>query len=384
MFSTSKSTNLSHFNVSFFSLSLFLDYGVLKSLPDPSNMTHSYSVTSIAHQQPNGYSGRSHRTLSPSIKQLSESLNNLHLNHRNNNVNNGYSSNILNNNHLSSSTTYSNVLNNNSLSHATSMTALNHRSTSDKSDGLTLPTITSKQSTAHVHTSPAVAFKSTTVPPLSSVAPTPSIVTSSTTSTTTTISSQHPHHPQPAPSKITSVVRPVINDTNRTTLSAQSVMPQVTFGTSNYCSTTAACRHETPGSKSVNPISPTNHSDVSSAASTATTASAFIIPETRDQPAGLDFNDFLPKHIQQYGYDQQPLMSEMEAIVSVIKGHKAAKAGLDYRRKQVQIVLAMWATKDSKTALEYAVNLDEKSVLIDILNVMILKQLVTPTLFSQT
>ena len=63
----------------------------------------------------------------------------------------------------------------------------------------------------------------------------------------------------------------------------------------------------------------------------------------------------------------------MEAITSIVKGHKAAKAGLDYRRRQVQIVLAMWATKDSKTALEYVVNLEEKAVVIDILNVMILK-----------
>ncbi|KPM04777.1 Katanin p80 WD40-containing subunit B1-like protein [Sarcoptes scabiei] len=98
-----------------------------------------------------------------------------------------------------------------------------------------------------------------------------------------------------------------------------------------------------------------------------------IIPEIRDHPAGLDFNDFLPKHIQQYGIDSQPFISEIETINAIIKGHKATKTGLDYRRKQVQIVMAMWATKDSKTALEYAINLDEKSIIIDILNVMILK-----------
>ncbi|OTF75886.1 Katanin p80 WD40-containing subunit B1-like protein [Euroglyphus maynei] len=106
---------------------------------------------------------------------------------------------------------------------------------------------------------------------------------------------------------------------------------------------------------------------------TTTNDSNMIIPETRDHPAGLDFNDFLPKHIQQYGCDQQPFISEIETINTIMKGHKAAKAGLDYRRKQVQIVLAMWATKDSKTALEYAINLDEKSIIIDILNVMIWK-----------
>lgn len=95
-----------------------------------------------------------------------------------------------------------------------------------------------------------------------------------------------------------------------------------------------------------------------------------IIPDTRNHPAGLDFNDFLPKHIQQYGYDATPFLTEIEAIDIITKGHKATVAGLDYRRKQVQIVLAMWATKQPGIALEYAVNLDEKSIIIDILNVM--------------
>ncbi len=76
----------------------------------------------------------------------------------------------------------------------------------------------------------------------------------------------------------------------------------------------------------------------------------------------------------QYGYDAQPPLTELEALAAIGgKGHRAAKASLDYRRRQVAIVLAMWATKDARTALEYAVNLDEKSVVIDILNVMVLK-----------
>lgn len=350
-------------------------------------LPHSYSISSLMNQS-NNYRNNSHTSLNPSLKHLSESLTNLHLNHRNNNITNGIanncytaSSNALNNNYLNT-TNFNNTVNNNSpsLSHATSMSALNHLKRDDTS--LTLPSIASKLATSvsssissNSHNSSYLtttsAFTSKSTPVTTSTTSTSSVSSQTSTNTTTIISSN-----QSTPNKITSVVRPVINDTNRAIVTAHPVAPQIKPDANKYHSTLTSLEHNHSKPNvtiQVNPtlVTNTNSSD-----------SSFIIPETRNHPAGLDFNDFLPKHIQQYGFDQQPFMSEIEAITSIIKGHKAAKTGLDYRRKQVQIVLAMWATKESKTALEYAVNLDEKSIIIDILNVMILKPYALHFLFS--
>ena len=287
----------------------------------------------------NGLISSSHQShsssLSNPIKHLSESLTNLHLNQKNNNLNlNSYASrNLLNNNHLSSEATCNLLNNNNShnLSHATSLSALNHLKTD-----YTTPTL------------PSLNFKSQYQPYNSSN----SISGLSPNSTAGINSAKIVNMPT---TKITSVVRPVMNDSGRPI--TQTVHP----------SKLSSIRGSVTNLDNLIKTVPPNERSIS-----VNNETTFIIPETRDHSADLDFNDFLPKHIQQFGYDHQPL-SEMDVISSVIKGHKAAKAGLDYRRKQVQIVLAMWATKDSRTALEYAVNLDEKAIIIDILNVMILK-----------
>ncbi|UXI19326.1 Homeobox protein araucan [Sarcoptes scabiei] len=175
--------------------------------------------------------------------------------------------------------------------------------------------------------------------------------------------------------KITSVVRPVVNDSDRPSITTYPVISNQAKSIPNIDHSIASISNQN-AAKFVGPLSDhqhVSHSHHHSVDAHNTDTSTMIIPEIRDHPAGLDFNDFLPKHIQQYGIDSQPFISEIETINAIIKGHKATKTGLDYRRKQVQIVMAMWATKDSKTALEYAINLDEKSIIIDILNVMILK-----------
>ncbi|XP_053211164.1 katanin p80 WD40 repeat-containing subunit B1-like isoform X1 [Panonychus citri] len=101
-----------------------------------------------------------------------------------------------------------------------------------------------------------------------------------------------------------------------------------------------------------------------------------LIPEARDRPAGLDLDDFLPKHLQdtvRLGYHPQPEMSESEAMQAIIRGHKSVVTALSHRRKNLQIVLAMWSTKDARNALEQAINMEDQSVLVDILNVITLK-----------
>jgi len=101
-----------------------------------------------------------------------------------------------------------------------------------------------------------------------------------------------------------------------------------------------------------------------------------LIPESRDRPAGLDFDDFLPKHLQdtvRLGYHPQPEISETEAMTSIMKGHKSLVTALSHRKKNVQIVLALWSAKDPVKALEQAIHFDDQSIIVDILNVINLK-----------
>uniref|UniRef100_T1KZE2 Katanin p80 subunit C-terminal domain-containing protein n=2 Tax=Tetranychus urticae TaxID=32264 RepID=T1KZE2_TETUR len=66
-------------------------------------------------------------------------------------------------------------------------------------------------------------------------------------------------------------------------------------------------------------------------------------------------------------------MSESEAMQAIIRGHKSVLTALAHRRKNLQIILAMWSTKDARSALEQAINMEDQSVIVDILNVITLK-----------
>lgn len=306
-----------------------------RSTPMVDNLPHSYTVSSFTTN------GKVGNRLHSSTRNLSESLNSLHLNHRNNNNYHHTTSSV--NYHLNQLNNNTTTNGNNILSHASSLNHLNHSKTLES---------TAKTANTAPPTFPLLNIPKSQQSAYSSKSLSPIATTPSTAKNNNNIN----HLSTP---KITSVVRPVINDSTRPIAQTvhQHKTPSLSSGSSSSSSSSSIYADHTRRTTST----------------MASTNDTFIIPETRDHSAGLDFNDFLPKHIQQYGYDHQPLMSEMEAIVSIVKGHKAAKAGLDYRRRQVQIVLAMWSTKDSKTALEYAVNLDEKSIVIDILNVMVLK-----------
>lgn len=92
--------------------------------------------------------------------------------------------------------------------------------------------------------------------------------------------------------------------------------------------------------------------------------------------AGLDIDEFLPKHLQdtvRLGYVPQPEMSESEAMQAILRGHKSLVTALSHRRKNIQIVLATWSTKDARLGLEQAIHMDDQSVIVDILNVITLK-----------
>ena len=101
-----------------------------------------------------------------------------------------------------------------------------------------------------------------------------------------------------------------------------------------------------------------------------------LIPETREHPAGLDIDEFLPKHLQdtvRLGYSLQPEMSEADAMSQMFRGHKSLVTALSHRKKNIQIILAVWSKKDPMKALDQAIQLGDESVMVDILNILNLK-----------
>lgn len=58
---------------------------------------------------------------------------------------------------------------------------------------------------------------------------------------------------------------------------------------------------------------------------------------------------------------------------SIMKGHKSLVTTLSHRKKNVQIVLALWYQKDAVKGLEQAIHFDDQSIIVDILNVINLK-----------
>ncbi|XP_015792145.1 katanin p80 WD40 repeat-containing subunit B1 isoform X1 [Tetranychus urticae] len=192
----------------------------------------------------------------------------------------------------------------------------------------------------------------------------------------------HPRQPE-----VISIVRPVINDSKtKNNLNGQSLInanenhknshldhPQKSTIANNHAINTNKPRAAVvfPEQQQVQPqpMKPPQSLD-------PIESPVDLIPEARDRPAGLDLDDFLPKHLQdtvRLGYHPQPEMSESEAMQAIIRGHKSVLTALAHRRKNLQIILAMWSTKDARSALEQAINMEDQSVIVDILNVITLK-----------
>lgn len=119
-----------------------------------------------------------------------------------------------------------------------------------------------------------------------------------------------------------------------------------------------------------------------------------FVPSQRDTPAGLDLDEFLPRHLQaslRLGSAGVPEVSEAEALATIGEQHKTLVAVLHNRLKNIRIVLAHWSSKDFKVALEAAINMNDQSTLVDILNVLVLRpqiwtldmcQIVLPAIFG--
>lgn len=164
----------------------------------------------------------------------------------------------------------------------------------------------------------------------------------------------HPLH-----SEAVSVVHPVVNDSKLTSTNGAQLPAKVPLSTQR-----AAIVFPEPQKPPETPVE--------------------LIPENRDHPASLDMVEFLPKHLQdtmRLGYEPQPEMSESEAISAIIRGHKSLITVLSHRKKNIHIILALWSSKDSRAALEQAIQLDDQAVIVDILNILTLKSYV---IFVQT
>ncbi|XP_078609008.1 katanin p80 WD40 repeat-containing subunit B1-like isoform X6 [Branchiostoma floridae x Branchiostoma japonicum] len=106
---------------------------------------------------------------------------------------------------------------------------------------------------------------------------------------------------------------------------------------------------------------------------------ATIVPADRNKPADLNLAEFLPKRPDSaVSADPRrpPVVqeqSEEEVLSSVHKGHESMCAVLGNRHRNLEIVRALWTSGDIKTSVDSAVGMKDLSVMVDLLNVLILK-----------
>ncbi|KAF6214639.1 hypothetical protein GE061_009382 [Apolygus lucorum] len=94
-----------------------------------------------------------------------------------------------------------------------------------------------------------------------------------------------------------------------------------------------------------------------------------FIPMSAPHPAGLNFEDFLPKsYKERLSYTQGvPHKSEAEVFSTIFGSHDHIMGILDERVRRLHQIHTLWQTKDLKAAVETAVNLDDNAVIIDFL-----------------
>jgi len=80
---------------------------------------------------------------------------------------------------------------------------------------------------------------------------------------------------------------------------------------------------------------------------------------------GLDPRDFMPP-----AQTVSKAMGDYDALSMISKGHNSMSALLSARNKNLQIVRAMWSSGNVRTALESAIQMQDNSVIVDVLNVL--------------
>lgn len=103
-----------------------------------------------------------------------------------------------------------------------------------------------------------------------------------------------------------------------------------------------------------------------------------IIPSDRNKPAGLDMNAFLPpSHHDKAPGVKAPAsnkQSDAERMEGLRKGHASMCQVLSSRHRNLDVVRAIWSSGDVKTSVESVVNMKDQAILVDVLNVMLLKK----------
>lgn len=109
-------------------------------------------------------------------------------------------------------------------------------------------------------------------------------------------------------------------------------------------------------------------------------------------PGGLNFDDFLPAHVQSISRGPMtPVLSETEAVEKISSGHNSMKLAMVHRLGGLRLIHSKWNPKDPRAAVEAALNLKDASVLVDLINVIVLRpglwnldlcQLLLPTIYE--
>ncbi|XP_071494465.1 katanin p80 WD40 repeat-containing subunit B1-like [Diadema antillarum] len=101
-----------------------------------------------------------------------------------------------------------------------------------------------------------------------------------------------------------------------------------------------------------------------------------IIPSDRNKPANLDMNAFLPHQAQAPGgpAPTSRRQNDAERMESLRKGHSSMCQVLSSRHRNLDVIRAIWSAGDVKTSIESAVNMKDQAILVDLLNIMLLKK----------
>ncbi|XP_032227726.2 katanin p80 WD40 repeat-containing subunit B1 isoform X2 [Nematostella vectensis] len=117
--------------------------------------------------------------------------------------------------------------------------------------------------------------------------------------------------------------------------------------------------------------------------SLAPAPTANMVPSDRDKPAGLQMADFLPaavvENVISQGHEPnfkspELQVSEAETLSSLSKSHASICAIMAARQRNLSLVARYWADGEVKTSVETAVNMNDQAILVDVLNVLCLKQ----------
>ncbi|KAK3729914.1 hypothetical protein QZH41_018074 [Actinostola sp. cb2023] len=111
-----------------------------------------------------------------------------------------------------------------------------------------------------------------------------------------------------------------------------------------------------------------------------------IVPSERDKPAGLHMSDFLPpKPVVQpepiskpykdnHFSPPAPQISEAQSVDMLTKSHVSICSIMAARQQNLSIIAKYWGEGEIKVAIKTAVNMNDPAILVDILNVLCLKQ----------